>query len=290
MINVLIPITSNVESYKKIIDSLGQLNEVRVLIGIVSSLKNKIDFVAENTDVFEFEDGSKKEEIINGMQSKIPADGALMILRRPITIEEFYSFAKRKEDIVVIKKKRSKVGNFFFNLWQKILKSVLGLKLYDGDYGAIMFNDVVASVSNQSNDLSFTSRADRWRGVNTSSVEVKGESPRTEIDKKNIAISSVVGALMLVLGVTVTLLVALLTKVSTMGGLLLFCLDAICVCVFFVMMVMVGFGCKVGKKHFKSAFEIINKSNFVDTIDDEDEFQDDLLVKENKIGVENEEN
>ena len=87
MLNVLIPIVSNVKSYQKLISALNNAENINVLIGITSSLKSQImNFASDNIFLREYENESSRESIINGMQ-KYLEEGAVMILRNPITIE-----------------------------------------------------------------------------------------------------------------------------------------------------------------------------------------------------------
>ena len=113
------------------------------------------------------------------------------------------------------------------------MRLCLGVRLYDGDTSAIYFGEDLATVLAQSNNLSYSSRVDRWRGVEQSSVIVEGEPVKTEVDKKENIKYLLYGLLTLMLGVAVTTVVAIFAKVSVIIGLFLFCLDAICFAVFY---------------------------------------------------------
>ena len=182
MLNVLIPIVSNVKAYQKLLSALNSADNLNVLVGIKSSLKSQLTSIGENVYVIEYEDGSSRESIINGLQ-KYLEEGAVMILRKPITIEEFNNFIRTKKDVVVCKKNEGKVKQFITFIWQKLLKLFLGIKLYEGDTSVILFGEDVSSIFSSINDLSFSSRVDRWKGLEQGVVEVKGSAVKTEIDK-----------------------------------------------------------------------------------------------------------
>ena len=85
MVNVIIPITNNAKRYKKILSSLSRANNVVVLVGVVSNQINELNFLdSENIYIIEFQDGSKMEEIINGLQKYISV-ASIMIMRKPIS-------------------------------------------------------------------------------------------------------------------------------------------------------------------------------------------------------------
>lgn len=281
MLNVLIPIVSNVKSYQKLISALNNAENINVLIGITSSLKSQImNFASDNIFLIEYENGSSRESIINGMQ-KYLEEGAVMILRKPITIEEFNNFIRAKKDIVLCEKKVNKFKQFINFIWQKMLKLFLGVKLYEGDTSVILFGEDISSVFSSINDLSFSSRVDRWRGLEQGTVEVKGSAVKTEVDKKAIFKYLIISIISLLVGVVVTTCVSLFAPMSIIVGLLLFCLDIICLTILCIMIVLIIFNYTIGKKHFENAVEVIDDDEqqilnysdeeFDDT-DEDDEF------------------
>lgn len=255
MLNVLIPIVSNVKAYQKLLSALNSADNLNVLVGITSSLKSQLTSIGENVYVIEYEDGSSRESIINGLQ-KYLEEGAVMILRKPITIEEFNNFIRTKKDVVVCKKNEGKVKQFITFIWQKLLKLFLGIKLYEGDTSVILFGDDVSSIFSSINDLSFSSRVDRWKGLEQGVVEVKGSAVKTEIDKMAVIKYMIIALISLLISVVVTTCVSLFVPMSIIIGLLLFCLDIISLTIICIMVVLILFNFSVGKKHFQNAIEI----------------------------------
>lgn len=255
MLNVLIPIVSNVKAYQKLLSALNSADNLNVLVGITSSLKSQLTSIGENVYVIEYEDGSSRESIINGLQ-KYLEEGAVMILRKPITIEEFNNFIRTKKDVVVCKKNEGKVKQFITFIWQKLLKLFLGIKLYEGDTSVILFGEDVSSIFSSINDLSFSSRVDRWKGLEQGVVEVKGSAVKTEIDKMAVIKYMIIALISLLISVVVTTCVSLFVPMSIIIGLLLFCLDIISLTIICIMVVLILFNFSVGKKHFQNAVEI----------------------------------
>ena len=264
MLNVVIPIIDNIQKYRDLLFGIVGSDQINVLIGVTSSLKSKLNNFEEHSDnvsILEYTDDSTKESIINSLQRFIP-NGAVMIMRKPITVEEFHSFIKNKKDIVVCESNDKPVKRFFKIIWQKMLQLFLGLKEYNGDSSVILFNENISSVLYESNDLSYASRVDRWRGLEQGSVKVDGPPAKVEIDKKSILINSIIAVLSIVIGVIITVCVSLFASMSIIVGLLLFCLDAICLSISLVMCVLIAFNILVGKKHFPNAVLVTNVDDY----------------------------
>lgn len=253
MINVLIPITDNAEKYNKLLANLSNEENIRVFVGVVKSQSHFISVgESENILFFEYMDNSKREEILNSLALNLQ-EGEVMVIRKPITFEEFNKFYVSKSDIAVCKNNYGKVSGFFHKLWQNILKLCLGVKLYEGDTSVIKFGEDIGAVLSQTHDFSYATRVDRWKGLKSESIDVKGERTAIDIDKQSILRCSISMALALICAITVTLCVSLLTKVGIIGGMLLFCLDVICLAIVLVMIIMICFNCCIGKKHNKRA-------------------------------------
>ena len=179
-----------------------------------------------------------------------------MIMRKPITMEEFNKFIVQKKDVVTCEKKMGKFKTFMLRLWQKILHLFLGVKLYDGDSSVIYFSEEISMVLSQSGNLSFSSRADRWRGIEQSIVETNGNPVKTPIDKKKNWIYAISAIVAVIVATAVSVTVFMLAKLSVIIGLLVACLDILALAVAIIMCVMIAFNNTVGKKHFGRAIEI----------------------------------
>ena len=255
MLNVVVPIVNNAKKYRKILNSLANTEDINVYVGVVSSEIANINYLkCENIEIIEFQNGSEREEIINSLQ-KYLGYGAILIMRKPITENEFNSFVKTNKDVVVCKNKLGSVKNFFYTLWQNILKLVLGVRLYDGDTSVIYFAEDIATVILGSSNLSYNSRVDRWRGIEQGSVFVEGEKVDTPKDIKSNIRNMVISLIAILIGATVTTVVSIFASVNVIIGLLLFCLDAICLIIVLILLIMTIFNNTVGKKSFGYAAE-----------------------------------
>lgn len=261
MLNVVVPIVNNSKRYVKLLTSLSNVNGVNVFVGYVTSQKNDLLSVeGNNFNFIEFKDGSHREEIINSLQ-KYLGEGAILILRKPITMNEFNSFANTKRDIVTCRRTLTKIQSFFMGLWQKILKLCLGVKLYDGDTSAIYFGDDISSVVLNSSNLSYNSRVNRWKGVDQDTIVVEGDKVKADKDTKTNINSMIISLIALLIGVVVTTIVSIYATVNIIVGLLLFCLDVICLSVILIFAIMTIFNNIVGKKQYGYAVEVMDEED-----------------------------
>lgn len=255
MLNVVVPIVNNAKKYRKILTSLTNLNGVNVFVGFVTNQKQELNGIdGDNFNFIEYQDGSHREEIINSLQKYI-GDGPILIMRKPISVNEFNAFVNTKKDIVTCKRDLTSFKYFLMNIWQKILKLCLGVKLYDGDTSVIYFGNDISSVILNSSNLSYNSRVNRWKGVEQDTVLVEGEPVKADKDKKSNINSAIISFIALVIGAVVTSVVCVFATVNIIVGLLLFCLDAICLCIIAILLVVTIFNNTVGKKQYGYAVE-----------------------------------
>lgn len=282
MINVIVPIVHNAKSYKKVLSSLVNVDNVNVLIGVVSSQMSVLQTLeGDNIYYVEFKDGSNREAIINSLQKYI-GDGALLIMRKPILPNELSEFLNTDKDVVVCKRNMSTVKSLFFQLWQKILRLCLGVRLYEGDTSVIYLGEDIATVISGTRNLSYSTRVDRWRGLVHGSVIVQGEPVKTDKDIKLNIKYALIALLAIIIGVVVTVVVSLYARVNIIVGLLLFCLDVICLATALILLVMIIFNNTVGKKNFGYAEEILNDEDDDNIYLDSGDTEEEIIVEDSE--------
>lgn len=255
MINIIVPIIDkNKDKYLSLLSRIDGLEDINVYVGIeeknIGQIANFED--SENIFVTTFENDSKMEGMINSLHHYIGV-GATLVLRKPITIEELEKFINCRRDVATCKVERSKVKSFIFYIWQSILRFFLGIKEYEGDTSVVYLNEDISTVIGESGNLSFSSRANRWRGIEQTIIDVKGGTVKKEIDKKSVIKFSLIAIFSLLVGIIVTTVVCLTIKVSVIVGLLLICLDIICLSISLLTIIMLVFNSRIGVKHVEEA-------------------------------------
>ena len=108
------------------------------------------------------------------------------------------------------------ITSFIFRLWQTILKFLLGVRQYNGDTSVIYVGEEISMVMANTGNFSFSTRVNRWRGIEQGTVSVQGENIKPEIDLKSTIIYSIIVFISIAIGVVVTTCVSIFTNVSFM--------------------------------------------------------------------------
>ncbi len=131
----------------------------------------------ERAKVFFFNEGTREEDMIESLISKV--DGQTLVIIRDG--EKDIDFNKIKEsvikqregnDIVVIK--NSKKSNFLKTFFSKLIKSLVyklfGFKFFDGEITVETFSNKAINIL-KTNGTGNLSKIDRWVGANTAHVD-----------------------------------------------------------------------------------------------------------------------
>ena len=183
-------------------------------------------------------------------------DGEILILRQPISIPDINKMISQKKDVVVCQKERKKIGKFFLVIWQKILKLLLGITLYDGNNANIYFGEELSPVLRETNNLSFATRIDRWKGIEKGKAEVVCDNEKYYVDKKSVLLNMSYILICILAATLVTTFVCVFTNVSVIIGLLLFCLDAICFAITVMMIITTILNFQVGSQKVPNIQEV----------------------------------
>lgn len=256
MINVLIPVVDNPEKFLNSAKSICSDLNVQIVIGVTESLANVYDFKVPNAIVKVYADGSDREEIINAMQAVLLGE-AVFIARKPFTKDEFYRFTSQESQIVVCEQtQKNVIMKFLYGLWCKIVKAVFGVKFFQGDTSLVYFDKNLGNVLTNVSNLSYCTRVDRWRGISQAAIPTREPTSKIKYDKKMALRLLLFAILSIVVGVVVTTVVSIFTKVNIVIGLLLACLDAICLIITFLLLITYCFNMRIGKKNITKAIEM----------------------------------
>lgn len=249
MINILIPTGDNSKGYQQMIESLSHFFDVNIIVGLTQKQESQIEKL-DNVRYVVFKDGTDKEEMLNSLSMFVLA-GQIVILRRAVEAKKLEKLFESKAGITLAKTRaRNKFFAFFVNLWHKLVQMFFGVKFYEGDNSIIKFSEDLSEVLLQTGNLSYNSRVNRWKGVDQVSVEVDdGKTERFPADKKQNLIYSLAAAALIVVAVAVTVLLCVFANINFVLGLLIVCVDIICVFMAIILVMMLAFNRKVGKKN-----------------------------------------
>lgn len=282
--NIVIPILDkNKDKYKTFLTQLGEIEGIKVFVGIEENSAESMKVFDQYDNIFisTYQNGSTAEGMINALQ-KYVGIGATIVLRKPISIEELNKFMNCKRDVATCKVERSRIKDFFFSMWQTMLKFILGIREYKGDTSAVYISEEISAVVNESGNLSYATRANRWKGIEQSTVLVSGEPVKKEIDKKAITKYSAGAVAAIVVALAITLSLCLTINISIIIGLLIICLDMICLAVAVLTIIIVVFNCRVGSKKVEYAYESIFDINDDGEEDDEEDADEEIVEQDSE--------
>ncbi len=257
MTNLIIPINKNVESYTQGITKIALNSDAQIYIGITEDLASKLDLNMPNVDITIFEKGSKKEEILLSMQSLLTHQKTI-IARRPISFDEFLELKNSKAQITYCSQgKSNKLKSYLNKLWQSLTRLLFGIKTFGGDTSLIAFDKDVVDILAEAENFSFATRVDRWKGFSQNTIEAKAAPVRFERNKKNTAMLLLCAILPFAIAAILTTCLALFAKLSIITGLLLACLDILCLSTTILSLFVLLLNSKIGQKNFKKA-QIVN--------------------------------
>ncbi len=181
MFNIIFPVIDDFESNAEYIKKLK--TDGNILVGVTEEGAKFFKFKKAGMIVKVFKNKSYKEQIINSLQQYLE-DGKILILRKQLTADEISSFFSSKADITVCaKKKRGKIAELFYKLWQKIIHLLFAVTFFDGDVSAVCFSERLSSVIQNIPNLSSVSRINRWKGVSVGVVATKTKPVKKEYSR-----------------------------------------------------------------------------------------------------------
>lgn len=251
MNQIILPVVSDFEQASQWIKSM-KLKQTVYYVGVTSDGK---DFFtnSKTVKVFVFANGSAKEEIINSLSSEM-GDGKVVILRKLITKDELEKFLSSETDVTVCAtKKRSKFANFFYKIWEKMVKMLFDFKFFDGDISVVAIGERLSPVTKHISNLSHATRVNRWKGVTTSSVETT--SPPAKKEYNHVGASfMLIGWLMLFLAVVAATTVYFLFQPATFLSVFLWiCALVVSLLCFYISVAVFVLYTKTGKRLFRKA-------------------------------------
>ena len=208
MENIIIPVVSE-EMIAFANENVKRKNS-RILIGVVENLSSSIKLPKEfNGKLKVFKNGTYKEEIINSFNNDID-EGKTLICRKAISSQEINQFFESESDITICAEKRSKIKNFFFKIWQYFIRLLFGFEFFDGDISIVCFNTNLFPVISNLNNLSYSSRVNKWKYVTISTIET-AEPPALKEYSKTRSIANVCAWILLLMAVIVSTIIFFLS-------------------------------------------------------------------------------
>lgn len=131
-------------------------------------------FALDGVTVYNFDKEYDQDELLNRLIPKIETDN-LVVVRKYTNPKEIVNLAKnlkKTNQIVVYKKQRNRVSEFFVSLLNKIILFLFHYNLYDANLSSIAFGYDAFVVMRNISTPSVLTKVNRWAGLDF--VELQG--------------------------------------------------------------------------------------------------------------------
>lgn len=214
MNNVILPIVERVEDYKKFILN-HQDKDIKFFVGITEKLKNSLDIKAKNVEIKVFADGSNKEQIINALHSCKLKKGNILIVRRPLTDDEFLKLTNSESDISVLKPKHNKFFSMIKKWLAMLIKKIFAFNFF-GDISAICFKENMFELLCVCKNLSMASRLNKFVGVSVEEIQTSQKGVKKEYNRWSAFLKFLFWCLILGLSIGAGVCICLFSKVHVL--------------------------------------------------------------------------
>ena len=255
MENIIIPIVS--EGMISFANEAIKRENTRVLIGVVENLSDKIIRPEKfDGEIKIFEDSTKKESMINTLCC-CADEGKILICRKAVSEDEIQKFFASETDITVCEEKRSKSKNFFYKIWQYIIKLLFGFSFFDGDVSVICFSEKLYPVISSLSNVSFQTRVNRWKYASISQVETKEPVALKEYDKPKTITTFCVWIFLFIATIVSTVVFYLFFEAKFLTCLLFSCAILLSLVGVLISGAIFNLKIRVGQKNFDKAKVIL---------------------------------
>lgn len=205
MINVLIPIVDKKDEYQKFVSECSSKG-IKFYVGA----REKLAFETKdkNTKIFVFSNNAQKEEIINSLHAEKMEEGKILVIRRPISKEEFEKLVSSTADITALKKKRNKFSAFFKRIAGWIVRKIFAFNFFE-DISAVCFGQNLFDLLKSCSNLSTATRVNRFVGVSIEEIETNNVAAESSYNKPKTAFKFLAGLLFFLGSVTGVVLISI---------------------------------------------------------------------------------
>jgi len=181
MINIFIPIVDDVEDFCKFVAKHKEKDK-RIYVGIRRSLKEKFVYDNDNIELHVFESKANKEEIINALQKIERKSGKLLVIRRPLTDEEYLALTTSESEITTLRAHHNKFVTWFKNFARKTIKKFFAFSFFE-DISAICYSEFLHELVFACPNLSMATRINKYVGVDVSEIETQTTPVKKDYNK-----------------------------------------------------------------------------------------------------------
>ena len=180
MINLVIPITENLEEYVEFIKKHND-RQTKIYVGLTEDLHKSWTKIP-GVEVRVYKNESNREQILNALHKIPKKKGELFVVRRPLTDEEYENLVSSEYDVATLYRKRNRFVTFFKNLARTIIRKIFAFSYFD-DISAVKYGEDMHELVESFPNLSMASRINRYVGLYVEEIETEQKPAKPLYDK-----------------------------------------------------------------------------------------------------------
>ncbi|MBP3619786.1 MAG: hypothetical protein J6J24_03900 [Clostridia bacterium] len=257
MINIIVPITDNVEEFCQFISNITERNEkgIKFYVGISKKLFANFNIKAKNIETIVFSDKSNVEQIINSLHSCKLKKGKLLVVRRPLTDEEFDKLTTSEKDIAVLKKKRRSFATKLRHFIQSIIKRFFSFTYFD-DISAICYKENLFDLLSVCSNLSTATRINRYVGLEIEEINVETKPVKKIYNKTKNIFNFLLGTFILLGSIAGVVCISIFCKINVLISLMFILWIFVALCIWLGCLLNFARTIAVGKLHWGKAEKV----------------------------------
>lgn len=254
MINIIVPVVEDAENFAKFIGE-NKSKDAVFFVGITENMKKKFSVKGKNIKVFVFKNKSKREEILNSLHSHIVDTGKILIVRRPLTKEEFHSLTTSTKDITTLKAGHNKFVMTIKRIMKILVRKFFAFSFFD-DISAICYGESMFQLLRVCPNLSMASRINKYVGLEMEEIETDEKQVKKDFNKSKSIIKLLLGTLFFLGSLAGGILVCIFTPLKALIVILVIFWIFVALIIWFVSLVNFTRTLAVGDLRYGKAEEI----------------------------------
>lgn len=254
MINIIVPIVENTEKFQDFAKRVNGKN-VKIFVGIRENLADKFKSKSKNVEIHVYNNKANKEEIINALHSCKMERGKILIVRRPLTDEEYLSLTKSTKDIATLKSNRSKFSNAIKRFMSKIVMRFFSFSYFD-DISAICYGEMMFDLLSVCANLSMASRINKYVGVEIEEITTMEKPVKRDYSRLKNLCNLFLGMLVFFGSLAGAICICIFTPLEVLIVVLIIAWLIIALIIMFVSIINFTRAVAVGNLHYGRAEEI----------------------------------
>ncbi len=206
MVNIMI-VTEKIALFKDLINTLRKEKQIQIIVGLIGD-----DTTIKNVKIQHFNKEESEDDVINSLKKNL-LPGKILLLRRPVSLEELTQLLNNTKEIVYLKETRNKFFTFIEKLWQKVELTLFKFTIYE-DFSAICFSEQLYMLVKNINQFSSLFKIDNLVGYTKEAIETSSKKVKLNVDKSEPISYLLLYAGIILDTICVVILLGVLTNLS----------------------------------------------------------------------------